>query len=63
MTPEQIQEAADERKNVFLALALDDPDVLFAIAERMHAAGATDIDSVMKGYEAEVRASGTLIEQ
>jgi hypothetical protein len=63
MTPEQMREAEDERKNVFLALDLDDPDVLCAIAEQMHVVGATDIDSFIKGYEAGLRASGAIAGQ
>lgn len=62
MTPEQMREAADERKNVFLALDLEDSDVLFSIAERMHEVGAIEIDSFMKGYELGLRESGVITE-
>ena len=50
MTPDEVREAADEGWNVYLALDLDDPDVLFALSNRAIAAGATDFDAFTLGY-------------
>jgi hypothetical protein len=50
MTPDEVREAADEGWNVYLALDLDNPDVLFALSNRAIMAGATDFDTFTLGY-------------
>lgn len=50
MTESEIRDAADERYNVFAALALDDADVLFVMANRALDSGATDVDAFTAGY-------------
>ena len=50
MTPDESRYAHDERYNVFLALDLDDPDVLFVMGSRAIAHGAKDIEAFTAGY-------------
>jgi hypothetical protein len=50
MTPDESRYAYDERYYVFLALDLDDPDVLFVIGSRAIAHGAKDIEAFTAGY-------------
>lgn len=58
MTPDESRYAHDERYNVFLALDLDDPDVLFVLGSRAIAHGAKDIEAFTTGY---VHALGGLL--
>jgi hypothetical protein len=50
MTPDESRYAHDEHYNVFLALDLDDPDVLFVMGRRAIAHGAKDIEAFTAGY-------------
>ncbi len=52
MTPEVSRYAADEAQNVFLALEREDADILFVMASRALASGATNLDSFIIGYAA-----------
>jgi hypothetical protein len=50
MTPDEARDAANEAQNVYLALDLDDADVLFVIGCRAVALGAHDFDAFTSGY-------------
>lgn len=50
MTSEEKRYAYDERYNVFLALDLDDADVLFIMGKRAIMHGAEDIEAFSEGY-------------
>ncbi len=50
MTLDESRYVHDERYNVYLALDLDDADVLFVIGSRAIANGATDIEAFTDGY-------------
>ncbi|MGI8855810.1 MAG: hypothetical protein ACR2JW_08665 [Thermomicrobiales bacterium] len=50
MTPDESRYAHDERYNVFLALDLDDPDVLYVMGSRAIARKAKDIEAFTAGY-------------
>lgn len=50
MTPEETRYAADEAYNVYLALGLDDADVLYVIASRAIAHNLYDFDAFALGY-------------
>lgn len=52
MTEEERRDAANDRQNAFLALDLDDADVLFVLTERAHAARFADIDAYIAGVAA-----------
>src|SRR5437870_2011659 len=50
MTPDESRDAHDERYNVYLALDLDDADVLFVMGKRAIINGAEDIEAFTNGY-------------
>ncbi len=52
MTEEERRDAGNDRQNVFLALNLDDADVLFILTVRARAAGVEDIDAYIAGVTA-----------
>jgi hypothetical protein len=50
ITPDEARYIHDERYNVYLALDLDDADILFVLGSRAIANGATDIEAFTEGY-------------
>lgn len=50
MTPDERRDAADERQNTYLAIGLDDADVLYAISRRAYDLGVEDFDTFALGY-------------
>lgn len=48
MTTDESRYASDERYNVYVALDLEDADVLFALSSRAIAHGAEDEDTVRR---------------
>ncbi len=50
MTPDEARYAADEAYNVYLALCLDDADVLYILGSRAIAHNLRDIDAFTLGY-------------
>lgn len=59
MTLDEARCAQDERYNVYLALGLDNADVLFVMGSRAVTHDATDIDAFTAGY-AHALAAGSL---
>lgn len=52
MTDEERRYADDEAYNPFLALDLEDADVLYVLTDRAHAAGLEDVDAYIAGFTA-----------
>ncbi len=50
MTPDESRDAHDERYNVYLALDLDDADVLFVVGKRAIESDVEDTEAFTAGY-------------